>query len=396
MAGKFLTLDEAAEKLGISAEKLKEMRQDQKVHGYRDGQSWKFKPEEIERVQNELAAGGDEAEPIDLDDIPIELGPEEDVVLLSEVELGESGPGTSSTVIGKAGQAADDESDIRVITPEDKEADIGSAETMVGRTESDVKLIPEDDIDLDLGGESDLPIDLGSDLGSPVDSIADSTVDLSGREEVDDADVLGGSSGPDSDITIGGGDSGISLIDPADSGLSLEDPLDLSLGSDVPLAKTGADEVDLEVAGGEQAFELASDDDFLLTPMEEAAEEDSEDSGSQVIALDESGELDDAAVGLEADADDMGAMLEEDTGEALEMEEESAPVFAATTTVAATPVARESQFSVWQIVSLSSCILILTLTGMMMFDLTQNMWSWGGTTPLTSSIMDGILGLLPN
>ena len=49
---------------------------------------------------------------------------------------------------------------------------------------------------------------------------------MSGKKLDDDDLVLGGS-GTGSDITIGG-DSGISLVDPADSGLSLEEPLNLA------------------------------------------------------------------------------------------------------------------------------------------------------------------------
>ncbi len=51
--------------------------------------------------------------------------------------------------------------------------------------------------------------------------------------------MLGGS-GTGSDITIGG-DSGISLVDPADSGLSLEAPLNLA-------------------GAGEESLELGEDD----------------------------------------------------------------------------------------------------------------------------------------
>ena len=59
--------------------------------------------------------------------------------------------------------------------------------------------------------------------------------------------MLGGS-GTGSDVTIGG-DSGISLVDPADSGLSLEEPIGL-------------------VAGGEESLELGEDD--MLAAMGEA------------------------------------------------------------------------------------------------------------------------------
>ena len=51
MAGKFIELNDAAEMLGMTPEELKELRDAGDIHGYRDDASWKFKPEEVERVQ---------------------------------------------------------------------------------------------------------------------------------------------------------------------------------------------------------------------------------------------------------------------------------------------------------------------------------------------------------
>ena len=50
----FVTLEEAAKKLGVSTDQLIEMRSRGEIFGYRDGSSWKFKPEEIERVASEM------------------------------------------------------------------------------------------------------------------------------------------------------------------------------------------------------------------------------------------------------------------------------------------------------------------------------------------------------
>jgi excisionase family DNA binding protein len=50
----FVTLEEAAKKLGVSTDQLIEMRSRGDIFGYRDGASWKFKPEEIERVASEM------------------------------------------------------------------------------------------------------------------------------------------------------------------------------------------------------------------------------------------------------------------------------------------------------------------------------------------------------
>ena len=52
----------------------------------------------------------------------------------------------------------------------------------------------------------------------------------------------------------------------------------------------------------------------------------------------------------------------------------------------------EAPYSVWNILSLSVCALLLAVTGMMMFDLMRNMWSWDAAYSVNSSIMDMILG----
>ena len=51
MAGKFVELNEAAEMLGVSTDELNDMRLKGEINAVRDGSSWKFKPEELERDQ---------------------------------------------------------------------------------------------------------------------------------------------------------------------------------------------------------------------------------------------------------------------------------------------------------------------------------------------------------
>ena len=93
MARKFVDLEEAAKMLGVSSETLNEMRERQKIYGYRDGGNWKFKPEDIEKLIAEREAAEQEGEFAELDEDP-------DSILLSEVELGQSDESTSSTIIG--------------------------------------------------------------------------------------------------------------------------------------------------------------------------------------------------------------------------------------------------------------------------------------------------------
>lgn len=50
MARKFVTLAEAAQQLGITPDEVNELRQHGVLYGYRDGTSWKFKPEDVDRA----------------------------------------------------------------------------------------------------------------------------------------------------------------------------------------------------------------------------------------------------------------------------------------------------------------------------------------------------------
>jgi hypothetical protein len=51
----------------------------------------------------------------------------------------------------------------------------------------------------------------------------------------------------------------------------------------------------------------------------------------------------------------------------------------------------ETPFSVANIVGLSLCLVMLGLSGMMVFDLLRNMWSWDEVTPLNSSLLESVL-----
>jgi excisionase family DNA binding protein len=53
MAQKFTSLDDAANSLGISKDRLNQLREAGKVRGYRDGSSWKFRADEIEKFASE-------------------------------------------------------------------------------------------------------------------------------------------------------------------------------------------------------------------------------------------------------------------------------------------------------------------------------------------------------
>jgi hypothetical protein len=379
MAQKYYNVSETAKLLSKTPEEVKKMLERHELHGYRDGADWKFKVEDIDRLVAQPAekpadeGGGD--------------------VLLSEVALGQSDPGLSGTVIGMndGGRLVTD-SDVR-LADSDRVLDAAAKTPPKGVAESKF-----DDLNLSL--ESDLKLDDSKAPAAAKPAVprggGSSVIDLS-KSSSDDELVLGGSiSGTGSDVTLGG-DSGISLVDPSDSGLSLETPLNLGpvaeesleLGEDDMLTTT-------QTVGQDSSPKVKADDDFLLTPLDESA--DTEESGSQVIALDT--EADEAGVGSGVS---MAAMLDEDltTHSGLEMAVATptgAPILggapgALSEGAALTHSAMyEAPYSGAQVTFLIICAVILLFCCMMMYDLLRNMWGMeGGPYPVNSTIMDFIL-----
>ncbi len=256
MARKFLTLEEAATMLGVTVETLAELRDRREVHGYRDGSSWKFKEEEIERLKAERESVEDEGEFAELDEDP-------DSILLSEVELGQSGESTSSTIIGGKSSPKDPlEDDIQIAPPKhDSDVlgdvmgnDTGSGGSGVLEAGSGVSPMFDDLDNLDLempsaadsGISSKIPVEAGD--SSPVLSAGDDdTFELSSDSAIgveDDGLKIGGSDAGTSDIMLSG-----ESLELEGSGLSFGDDQDLALGEDPGLelesAQSGGSDIDL-------------------------------------------------------------------------------------------------------------------------------------------------------
>ncbi len=79
----YLSLEEAAAKLGIPTDRLVELRSQGQIRGFRDGASWKFPESEIDRLRDEL------------EDLGAGSG-----LLVSEPELGSAISSSSSSIIG--------------------------------------------------------------------------------------------------------------------------------------------------------------------------------------------------------------------------------------------------------------------------------------------------------
>ena len=399
MSQQFYNLQKTAEVLGIAPADVNRLREQRKLHGYRSGADWKFKVEDVENFLAErIKAKGAAAREAPAQD------QKDGEVLGDDVQLGESDLDASGTVIGETDESTDDaESDIQLA---DSEA--------APDAESDVQSLDADDdseFDLDLTIDEDIVMEdsqfslAGEESGTDRASSA-SEVDLSSEAEVLDDDdlVLGGAtgSGSGSDITIAG-DSGISLIDPNDSGLSLEKPVDLSadsesleLGEDDMLTLPEESDAGLE--------ELPGDDEFLLTPMEDAGDEDDE-SGSQVIALDT--EEGDEAATMVGEPAGMAAMLDEEPSmeEPLAVALGEVPDMAAVgagPSMTAGPVVTgrtdallpETPYGTLWTTMLTLCFGCLGLCGILSYDIMRNMWSWSAEYTVNSTIMDTILSFI--
>ncbi|MGD0384010.1 MAG: helix-turn-helix domain-containing protein [Thermoguttaceae bacterium] len=396
MAQKYYNVKEASQVFGITEEAVRQMLERRELHGYRDGADWKFKSEDIERM-----AAGRKSQPAHA----IE---DTDEVLLSEVELGQSGTGASGTVIGME-TAPRAESDIH-LAESDVDVTSQSVTPPIGKAQPDSKVGKFEELDLGMAedltlAESNIGLDAAKKPSSESPTGSSSLAIASKPSDDDEAVIGGGSSG--SGITLSG-DSGISLVDPADSGLSLEEPLELGASGAGESLELGEEDL-LQLAESSKSHSgLKADDDFLLTPTEETAEADESESGSQVIALDTEG---DEAATLVSPGQGMATIfgealggqpgLDMGAGVALGPAPLGAPGLGASAAAVAegaavTPAGAffpEAPYSTWNIVFLSLCLFFLLLCGAMVYDLLRNMWSWNSAGSVNTWLMDTIVGL---
>src|SRR5262249_34472599 len=177
-----------------------------------------------------------------------------------------------------------------------------------------------------------------------------------------------GSSGKGSDVTLGSGDSGINLA-PSDSGLSLEEePLDLGGGSGVESLELPEDDevvsLDEEAVDQEAGSQVKADNEFLLSAGE-TLDEDESDSGSQVIALEDSESFDqDAATMLKSEEGALATEAFQPVG--MESGLEGAAAAPGAQPVYVQVPSAETPYSVWNVLFLGGVAGMLALSGMMM------------------------------
>lgn len=371
MAGKFLTLEEAARRLGVPVEEINRLVDRKELFPMRDGATLKFKVDEIERVAADLAAGGS--------------GQGSGLALDLDLDLSPSGSNSA------AGSAAgdlifDDSPDDDSIFGDDLGEIAAGPNTSVPVPPADSPASGTFDVD-DLGLDSILAAsgaDLGGSGGSP--AAADSGLAIgSGTIELDlgEASAVGGqaagSGGLDIDLSeIGGGPpsgavgAGSGLSGGLDSGLSLEKDafevsgIDLDEGAGAAAVGSGIDAFGGSGIGGE-AFDLGGDAAGL------------DDGESVVVSPEESG-----------DSSFFTSAL--DDASSTSFDGSSGGVAGGGPGFSDLELSAEPTFNVWQIVGLISCALLMFLGGLLVFDIVRTTQSPLGN-PMTSGLVDGLAGL---
>jgi hypothetical protein len=275
--------------------------------------------------------------------------------------------------------------------------------------EGDDALDPFGSGDLELGDELRLASDSGSEI-----SLGDSKDGGLSIGPVEKSDVLGGTTnkskspkemplqededelvlGTGSDVQLAA-DSNINLVSPSDSGLSLDDePLDLAGSgiSGLDLGSEGSGIKKPSASGSGSLVDFQQDQEFQLSPSNAADSDD--DSGSQVIELEDSADFGDGAVALPTSGslDDLAADLGGGglgagalAGGGLGMEEVAA---AGPAVVRATP---EIPFSMLQVGALLSILLLMGLAGILVTDIVRNLWAWSDSDNLTSGFTQMVI-----
>lgn len=217
----YLSLEEAAAKLGVSTERLVELRSQGQIRGFRDGSSWKFPDTEIDRLADDLAADG--------------FG--------SGILVNDAGSGGSGSVIG--GDPTDDA----------EGSDLGIGSEAVGEG-SDVNLVTGSK---EKGSDVEL---VATDSGKLQDELEQDSLfdtDENALQEIDSAELK--------------------LSDPAmleDSVDSIDIAIDPKEGSTGPVARAEIDaEVDKIKISDVDITDDASEDDFAFSG--DLSEEDSDD-----------------------------------------------------------------------------------------------------------------------
>ena len=266
---KLIPMEEAAKVLGLSVEKLNELRDNNEVFGYRDGSTWKFKMSELERVADDM---GLSISPLSsaVEGIKGALGLGGDQSDSSELDLGLEDSSDDLFLESDSDSIAMDDSSVELFQSSTGGADGGTSSDILSGDDDD----DDDMIDLAESGllvknsSKDMLLDKG-DNGDDL-SLFDSSDDLNLNEALDEAA---------DDLMLE--DSSLDLkLDESSDDLMLEDSsaeLKLDKPADDLKLEDSSDDLMLEDSSAALKLEESSDD-LKLEDSGLALKTDGEDS----------------------------------------------------------------------------------------------------------------------
>jgi excisionase family DNA binding protein len=386
MAGKFMSPEEAARLLGVSVDEVNRLVDRKKLFPMRDGATIKFKTDDVERLVRTLgedsASGIDELE-LDLPGLVLDderagaAADDDDQLILDDgaesifTTPQAKGPSASDTGVGKGSNASKSNSGLSLSSP----GGLSGADLMLGDS------VLGDDLESDdLAIESIVGASSPSLGGSGISKAGGSgalSIELSGISGVSSASqksdsAIGGLSGPglSGPSLSGAGLSGPGLSGPSLGGLSG------GLGSGVSLGDNSLVDSGVDLGSAASAAKAGpSADDFEL-----GGESSDDESASVVIASD-------------SEAGDSSFFGQTIGGQSSSFGDDSSLGSAGSSETLAFPTQMldEMTFSVWQIVGLVCCSLLLLLGGFIAYDLVRTIGSPENTSlsnPLLNSLAE--------
>lgn len=322
----FVSFEDALAKLNISPERLNELRESNMLRSYRDGSSWKFRGDEIERMVTE---GVPELPPpsdislVDPSDL-VDAEPLPDLSLDDELELAEL-PDLDVSDTPQSGEPDESAVDLKIDDPEvaspGSELELAGLEDTVTASPSDIALEaldePSDPTDSILLSEEELGESVTGSLSTIIGrkdlDLPDADLELELEDVTDDEDTkLSASTGASDVLSSKVGGSGVldDVDEPSDAKKAFKDleELEIDLAAESSLALNPAEVADARKQA-EKSLTTPSDSDLLLSDDIEVGDENN--MGSTDVRLEELENVelaaaDDGDVDLElADDDDL-------------------------------------------------------------------------------------------
>lgn len=342
MAKKYLSIEEAAEFLGLETSELNRLREKGEIRAFADRGTWKFKQEDVETLSRTRQADSNPDVPLHGGSSPEEAGPlddQETVEDAQQVLADDDALSEQPTIIrrSKADEGASD-SDVRLIFDDSMSVSSGSSgEIGIPLADSDSDVRIEGTKKADTGSDSDVTLDhspgresdsdVTLDHGPALDSDSDVTLDPGSMSDVklvgagSDSDVKLVGSGSDSDVKLvdTGSDSDVKLVGGSDSDVQLAGLPGESGVSLVPKSKSGMEKKPASGKSPGKKPKSGKGKDFKLPDMSgEKTEEfalsplsDDDSVGSETIDLSPSGSGKGSVLD---DDDDSGISLAGDSG----------------------------------------------------------------------------------